>query len=299
VEAVGHLKGAEFRVRLNDMRLPPLDGLDDGEWLVDAPAETLGRRGLPGEPAVHPYSHVRCSRLRGNEELLQRCRDVGNTIGPAAFVVASMRAVARGHAAHLLTSEAVDCLLDLQCDTTPALVGATRARFHPTMLTWLFRDLLDDHVPVRDLQTLLEELLAGEGTHASAPSLDALRTKDIGAWSDVARQAVRRHIVQRYADAGELSVHLLAPDLEARIARRDVHLFEDDGRERLIESLLRAEAALHPRPLVVLTTREVGRILRRTIALELPRVVVLSHQELVPDVNVGSLGRISLGVDAG
>jgi type III secretion protein V len=287
------LAGTELRVQVNDLRWPPIDGLAEDEWLVDAPPEDLEARGIAAAGARHPLTGVACSRVAGGGDRdLERCREIAATLGSAGFVVACLRAMARRHAGHLLTTETVGFLLDLLDDTEPALVRAAGGRFDTTTLTWILRDLVRDGVSIRDFRNVIEGLLTLEGSRASARARP-VSSFDVAYWSDWTRASLRRQITRRHVHQdNHLGVHLLAADLEARIAASERLPLSEPERQRLLSELLEAQASSPTRPLVILTTQEVRRRLQRLVDRELPRVAVIAYQELSPDVDIRPYGRI-------
>lgn len=288
------LGGAEFRLQLNDLRWPPVDGLRPNEWLVHAPPEELNRLGIPAMGATHPLDGDACARVEGDDELLKKCREAGSILGPARLIADSLRAMARGNAAHLLTTEVVSCLLDVLQETHPALVEATASRFDPTVLTWILRDLVGEEVSIRDLRNLLEGLLSLEGPRSSAAALVASRTPlDVAYWSDWVRAELKRQISHRHLGEGRrAALYLVAADLEARMAATDRQPLPDGDRQRLLQSVLDAQKSHVARRVVILTTMAARKKLRRLIEQEFPGVAVIAYNEVSLDTNLVPCGRI-------
>jgi type III secretory pathway component EscV len=85
------------------------------------------------------------------------------------------------------------------------------------------------------------------------------------------------------------------PEIERRFAKTRGPLPEDEARQFLAAArdTIGNAANLRPFP-VILTGIDVRRHIRRTIEAEFPNVAVLSYQELVPEMNIQPLARISL-----
>jgi hypothetical protein len=212
-------------------------------------------------------------------------------------IVAEARRVVAMHAPHLVTEASVSQLLDLLREREPVLVETVLRRFDPTVITWILRDLLEDFVPVRDLRNILEALASVEGRRSSTHALgDSMTMADVEYWSNWIRSELTRQIMQSLTNGSTLIVHLLAPDLEARIAACEATPVADSERQRLIELILAAGRSQASGRMVVLTSLDVKRPLRRLIADELPDVRVIAYQELDPYTNV--VPRTRIGGDA-
>lgn len=291
VDVDPRLGEAEFRIQLNDVRWPAVEGLAEGEWLVAAPPERLRDVGIPGAPAPHPLTALACVRVQGDDEVLEKCRRFGATLGPAGFIASSARALMARYAGHLLTVDGVRLQLERLRQAEPALADATVSRFEALHLTWILRELVDGGVSVRDLRNVLEVLLSLEGSKASARA-QAGAPPDVVYWADWVRAGLKRQITFHHWSGATLGVYLLAADLEQRIAASDDRPLDETEQDRLLRQLVSAQAA-HPRqPLVVLASPDAARRLRRLIACELPRAAVIGYQELSPDASVQTYGRI-------
>jgi tetratricopeptide (TPR) repeat protein len=68
------------------------------------------------------------------------------------------------NARDFLTVDSLQCCLAILSQSFPALVKSVLARFDYAMLTEFLKDLLDRHQPIKDLRTILEELVLINGT---------------------------------------------------------------------------------------------------------------------------------------
>ena len=94
------------------------------------------------------------------------------------------------------------------------------------------------------------------------------------------RSELTRQIAQPLTVGSTLIVHLLAPGLEARVAASDATPLSDSDRQQLVQLILAARRAQASGPMIVLTSLDVKRRLRRLIVDELPEVRVIAYQEL-------------------
>jgi hypothetical protein len=212
-------------------------------------------------------------------------------------IVAATRHLVAMHAPCLMTKATVCQLLDLLREREPALVDAVLSRFDPTVITWILQDLLEDRIPVRDFRNILEALASVEGMKFSANAMgDSVTTADIEYSSNWVRAEFTRQIMDSFMVGSALVVHLLTPDLEARIVESDLNPMSDAERQRLVDLVLTAWRAQASGPMIVLTTVDVKRRLRRLIADELPDVRVIHYLEVDPSANIAPRARI--GADA-
>ena len=90
-----------------------------------------------------------------------------------------------------------------------------------------------------------------------------------------------------------LVVHLVAPDLEARVVASDVNPLSDAERQELVQLVLTARQAQASGPMIILTTLDVKRRLRRLIADELPDVRVIAYRKMVTLRQTSRRARVS------
>ena len=206
--------------------------------------------------------------------------------------------VVRHHAAELLSRQQVHRLIDRLAERAPRLVDELVPDVvPPSRLHRVLSNLLADHVPVRDLETLLETL----GDHATT-------TPDPDWLTQLVRQRLARTICQQYRDGDRrLPVITLDPELEEHI--------EDHGRftgsglqiwlppwltDRLLDALTdRCGHASDESPsVVVLCSSLLARAAVNHLVRECqPRLVVMSVEEISRDTRVESLGPLTISLD--
>ena len=211
-------------------------------------------------------------------------------------IVGAARTLVGMHAPYLMTRGTVCDLLNLLHEREPALVDAVLRRFDPTVITWILRHLLEDFVSVRDFRNILEALASVEGLKSSAVAMgDSVTTADIEYWSTWIRSELTRQITHPLMVGSSLVVHLVAPGLEARVVASDVNPLSDAERQELVQLVLTARQGQASGPMIILTTLDVKRRLRRLIADELPDVRVIAYQEVDPAANIAPRARIGAG----
>lgn len=308
------LRDGEFRIRLNDARLPVFLGLKQDQTLVNCGHEELARINLKGEKAINPANGNECALVQGGEDVVQLCRGQNwATLGTASFIVLRLRAEVKRQAGAFLNCEVVQWGLSLLREVLPALLEDSLRRFDVSKLTRILRDLLDEQVPIKDYRTILEGLLAIDGTIvveenpyaafypqtanlcpvARAKTVEELGIED---YSDFARISLRRYISSRYSDAAKnIFAFVLDPEVMMRLKRSAEEPLTNDERDRLVKAILKAITNSPPTPVapVLCTTLEVRRTLRRLVEKEFPNLAVLSHQMISPDRKLHEVALVS------
>ncbi len=163
----------------------------------------------------------------------------------------------------------------------------------PGMLLKIMQNLLKEQVPIRDLRTIFEAL-------ADA----ALSTKDSIALTEAARAALHRSITSRLASGGnELHILTLDRQIEETIASsiintdRGSELATDPEFVRQLLSSLNldvARALEQHSQAVILCSPSIRYHFKRLVERFIPNLVVLSHNEVAPNVNLKSIGIVRL-----
>ncbi|MGB4219485.1 MAG: FHIPEP family type III secretion protein, partial [Bacillota bacterium] len=161
----------------------------------------------------------------------------------------------------------------------------------------VLQNLLRERVPIRDVVTILETL----GDYARS-------VRNVDVLSEYCRQALARTICRQYqGDDGSISAITISPSLEQMIA--DAIEETDQGSylaldptavQRFFDSLSQqiAKSAMLSSQPIVLTSAVVRLHVKRLTERAIPGLVVLSYNEIVPDVKVRSVGMVSLPDEA-
>jgi flagellar biosynthesis protein FlhA len=224
-----------------------------------------------------------------------RAAALGYTVVDAESVVAThLTEVIKDHAAEILTREQVTSLLENLKESAPNLVDEV----YPKVLSSgeiqkVLQNLLRERVSIRNLEAVVEAL--GDC---------AARSKDPEILTEYARNAVARVICNALAESdGKLHVVTMDPRLEESIDRA-VQRTESGSYltlppadiRRIVEAVTREveklAAAGHVG--VVLTSPQVRAHVRRMTEADLPSLAVISYNELVPEVQVESLGMVTV-----
>ncbi|MCG7929005.1 MAG: FHIPEP family type III secretion protein [Candidatus Thiodiazotropha lotti] len=155
-------------------------------------------------------------------------------------------------------------------------------------LSTILRNLIEEEIPIRNLRGILEALIE-TGQHE----------KDINNLTEYSRIALRRQITHRYAPSGVLQAVILTPELEekllqsVRVTSGVVQMsLQPQQAEKIIANIL-ASIQKH-NPTAIVTSVQIRRHIRKMIENEAFDVPVLSHNELLPTININIVERVNV-----
>ncbi len=216
-------------------------------------------------------------------------------VDPTSVVVTHLSEVLRGALADLLNRDDVKELVENAKKSAPAVVEELIPdRLGIGELQVVLRNLLREGVSIRNLPAVLE---------AIADNLS--QGKDPEALTEVVRQRLGRALCETHADKeGRIYAVTLDPGIEARLASAvGTGATEPDGQtvnpaylQALMERVADAvgAAAKGGRDVVVLVRSGVRRFLAELVRSSLPKVSVLSYNEVVPAKAVETLGIVRM-----
>jgi flagellar biosynthesis protein FlhA len=215
------------------------------------------------------------------------------TVEPGAVLATHLQEIAKRHADELLSRDATKHLIDELKEAAPTVIDELiPGLMKVSEVQQVLQLLLREDVPVRQLGIILETL----GDFAG-------RTKDPTWLCEYVRHRLARTISSRYRDPqGRLHVLALQPSMEDRIAagieHNDRGLFVrmspeavDLTCERIQEAVKKLITAGHPP--VVLVSPRIRPGLRQITASSMPRLRVLSYNEITQDTKIESYGAIT------
>jgi flagellar biosynthesis protein FlhA len=214
-------------------------------------------------------------------------------VEPTAVLATHLQEVVRRHADELLTRDATKHLIDELKKSQPAVVDELIPGVMKLAdVQQVLQSLLREEVPIRQLGTILETL----GDHGP-------KTKDLVWLTEYARHRLARTICSRYRDKDQrLHVVTLDPAMEDRIAAGIEHsergLFirmspqaVDRTCELIGEEVVKLTKASHPP--VLLVSPQIRPGLKLMTAPNLPRLVILSYNEITRDTRIESVAIVS------
>ena len=203
-------------------------------------------------------------------------------------LLARIDAALAANATQFLGIQEAGRLLSMANEDYPDIVKEAVRLIPIQNIAAIFRNLVEEGVPIRNLRAILEALVQG-----------APHEKDPGALTDFARLALARHTCYRLAEDGVMRVSALAAPLEEQLtsalrASGGVQQLSLDPAtlQRVREALCRS-VATHA-PAAVLASAPLRRHVRALLVQAHPGTPVLSYNELLPDLRLDVAEQVSL-----
>ena len=219
----------------------------------------------------------------------------GHTVVDLSTIVAThITEIIKSNVHELFGRQELSHILDHFKENNPKIVNDLIPDILPfgTVLK-VIQNLLKEGVGIRDLRTILEKL-AEHGPSVKKPH----------ALTELVRQGLYRTITELVkSDQGDIPVYTLDKNVEESFAS---NIIDNEGGQdfslesRVTQGLLASlnekteEATGMGEKMVVLCSATVRGHFKRLIEKFLPNVMVVSHDELRPDINIRSLGTVRL-----
>ncbi len=266
-----------------------------GEVLADhflAMNPIEGAQEIDGIDTLEPAFKIRAKWITADMRELAQMSGY-TVIDPLSVIVTHLSEIIKKNAHELFGRKELILLLDNLKKTNRELVeDLVPAVVNHLDLQKVLCNLLNEQIPIRDLQTILETL--GE----YAPSV-----KDCDLLTEYVRQALKRTITRRFAQDGSLKVVTLNPEIENLImggvrktAGNSYVSLEPNVMQTIVTSHMEQENRLKDQlsDVVVLTSPVVRCYYRKLIEQFSSEAVVLSFNEIMNDVNIQALGTITI-----
>ncbi|WP_366922979.1 flagellar biosynthesis protein FlhA [Metallumcola ferriviriculae] len=199
----------------------------------------------------------------------------------------------KSHAHELMGRQEVKELLDMVKESTPALIeDLVPDLINHGEIQKVLQNLLKEQIPVRDMVGILECI----ADHAG-------RSKDIDYLTEVVRQSLSRVISQLYTHNGKLNVLTLDHSLEELLVNSIQQtqegmypIVDPQTTQRIFDNLSTKfqQVNFGDNPPIVLCSARSRLAFRRLIERYMPNLVVLSLNELTPNLDVIAVGVIEL-----
>ena len=266
-----------------------------GEILVDyflalEPANPLGE--IDGIETIEPaYGIPSRWILPENKELAEIYGY--NVIDPLSVMLTHLSETVSRHAYELMNRAQTIQLVENLKTTEPELVEETI----PNLVSYatlekVLKALLKEGVPIRDLSTILENLADALG-----------QGKDIDNAVETVRGALARTITRRFCEDGQIRVVTLDAEVEKRIigsltkTEQGIYLsMGADLMQRVVSQLevhIKKFGELSQTP-IILMSQVIRGYFSRMITQFYPNLYVLSFNEITNDVQIQSIGNITL-----
>ena len=246
---------------------------------------------VDGIDTVEPiYGHPALWILESTQ---QQARDAGYTtiVSPDDVLITHLEDVIKRHGAELLSLQVTQDLIDAQRDLNPILVESVITEQALTIVDVqkVLKLLLEEQVPIRNLQLILETL-ADHGRD----------TKDATDLTIAVRQTLRREIINSYVtDSGSLAVVMLSPSLQQTL-NQSIQTGEGVNPSiirQMLESLsqhIQGASNRGIRPVVLVCPAVIRYQVRNWIAASLPSLPVVAYEEMTTNVNWETIGIVEL-----
>ena len=253
--------------------------IEPGRFLAMDSGTASGR--IEGEETVDPAFGLPAwwiqDSLRDEAELL------GYTvIDPTSVLVTHLSETLRSSVADVLNRDDVKELVESAKKVAPAVVEElVPDKMGYGEIQKVLRNLLREGVPIRNMPAILEVLAD-----------NVARTKDAETLTELVRQRLGRALCEMYADKeGRVHAVTLDPEIEGRLAAAVGTGMDTEGgavgpaylqqlMERLGESI--SQATQGGKDVVLLVRSNVRRFLNELVRASLPKVAVLSYNEVIP-----------------
>jgi len=230
------------------------------------------------------------------EDLRDEAELLGYTvIDPTSVLVTHLSETIRADVDELISRDDVKELVEAAKRTSPAVVEElVPEKMGYGEIQRVLRNLLREGVSIRNVPAILEVLAD-----------NVARTKDVDTLTELVRQRLGRALVEKYTDSeGRLHAVTLDPEIENRIATAvsgggtevDAGSVSPAYLQRLMESVgdSIAQATRGGHEVVLLVRSSVRRFLNELVRSSLPKVSVLSYNEVVPARSVETAAVVRL-----
>ncbi|ADQ45382.1 flagellar biosynthesis protein FlhA [Caldicellulosiruptor kronotskyensis 2002] len=283
------LKPYEYRINIKGVEVAKAELMSDSLLAINPGFVTEQIEGIPTkEPAFG------LDALWIPSSMKERAEMAGYTVVDLPSVIAThLTEIIRRHAHELLTRQDVQKLIDNVKEINPVVVD----ELIPKLMTVgevqkVLANLLKERISIRDMVTILETLADWAPT-----------TKDTDILTEYVRQAMSRYITKKYVSGNVLEAVTLSPEVEDMIMN-SIQKTEQgsflnlppDYIQKLINNLsniLEKLVSASSQPIVICSP--IVRIyFRRLIENIFPDVVVLSYNEILPSVQIKTVGMVEV-----
>jgi type III secretory pathway component EscV len=289
-----NLRQDEFQLQLNDLRSPPVRRLPEGKLVVEATLKEISALKIVGERIEDPATGREMVIIENRDDSLKRCQEMGySLLREIDYVLRYIYTEVRLNAGSLITIETIKYLLDsLRDQLAPYLVEASLRRFDIVNLSRVFRGLLDEQVSIKNLRSMLESLLAINGSinidHTGTKSIVILpstsnlcpttkENPDPSDYSNYLRMTLKEYILGM---PSTIYAYILDAPIEERISRIENEPLEEVEFNHLMEAVFNKIGLQEY--VIILTTLKVRRKFRNVIHRIFPLVKILAVEELMP-----------------
>jgi flagellar biosynthesis protein FlhA len=291
---------------MDDLSLPPNEyvveirgtKVSNGVALVNyhyvpQSVQDLSAKNITAEETVDPVTKLPGAWVV--DDFLPQLQEAGLTVmSPVDYIANHFTEVVKQHADEIMTRQNVQSLLELVKNTNAAIVR----ELVPDMLSLgqvhkVLQLLVKERISIRDLSTILERL--ADYAHVS---------RDTSLLAEYVRQALARQVCSQYADKDDtITVLTIDPRLEETMIGSLHHseygsflAIDPSVGEKILAQLQEYMPYFKKinSPVIVLCSPRLRPHFKRFTERNYPNIVVLSYNEIVPQIKVQSIGIISV-----
>ncbi len=260
-----------------------------GRYLAMNPSGDIEIEGIPTKEPAFGLPAVWI-----DENNREKAEALGYTIvDPSSIIATHLTSILRKHAYEILSRQDVQTLIDNIRENNTALVD----ELIPKVITLgelqkILCNILREGLSIKDLTTILEAI-----------SDNISISKNIDILTEYVRQAMSRYITSIYTENGKINVLVIDQAIENKIMNSIQQLdsgiivnLEPDFINNLIKSIandINKFNAYGSQP-TILTQPIVRFELKRITEQAIPELIVLSYNELTPDVHLNIIGTVRI-----
>ncbi len=284
----GQLNPNQYAIKLKGEEIARGEVLVD-HYLALSPGEVTER--VDGIDTIEPAFGIPAKWI--TESKREMAEMAGYTvIDPTSVIITHLSEVIKEHAHELLTRQEVNTLINnLKKSNQNLIEEVIPAVITPGELQKVLANLLREGIPIRDMETIIETL----GDYGAS-------IKDADMLTEYVRQALRRTITRKFADANQLRVITLDTATENMIinaVKKSDHgsylALDPDTVQKIANSLLsQVNKVRELLPVPIVLTSPIVRIYFKKLADQFTHgIVVLSFSEIDNSVQIQAIGNIS------
>ncbi len=283
------LKPNEYRLLLKGIEIARAEAISDRLMVLNPEKVDID---IPGIPVKEPAFGLPGLWIKKADS--ERAQVAGLTVVDAATVVAThLTEAIKGNAHDLLGRQELQSILDSISRTHPKVIEDLIPGTMPAgIVLRVLRNLLKEKVSVKNILTILETL--ADFGHIS---------KDPDILTEYVRQALMRTISVPYILGNTISVLALDPNIDGMISSSIQHTehgsylaLDPEKSQKILMTLNKEVNNVGKQGLVpILLTSPISRAyVKRLSERYMPDLVVLSHNEIPPDVTIKNLGLVRI-----
>ena len=284
------LKPNEYVIKIRGVSLAT-STLFPGQLLAINPGFVADQ--VAGIETIEPAFGLNAKWVDENQKAIAEKRGY-TVVEPTAVLATHLTEIIRSHAGELLSRQEVSKLVEnIKTDNQSLVDELIPNLLNLGQIQHILQNLLSERIPIKNLVTILET--AADFAHS---------TKDIDILSEYVRHSLSRTITSLYlGDNNELKVATLDQTLEKLLAdsmqntrQGIIAVLPPEVSQKIINETSEATTEMSCAGFVpvVLTSPNIRLGYKRLIAAALPRVAVISFNELVPNIEVESIKTVRM-----